>query len=140
MQHPFGVATVTLGIAQAHDKWAATQSQDRCVGLVLHASESDAGLAPITKADVVGCVDSCVLLLVAESKAAIAMLESAQAQLRGWLHSKTQALDDGTLVDFALFDAAILSIEERLPQSGAQGQAHLLHASRLLAESVYAKT
>ena len=130
---------MTLGISQTHDKWATTQSQDRRANLLPHGP-ADAGLAPITKADFVGCVDRCVRLLVAESKVAIAMLESAQAQLRGWLHSKTQALDEGTLVDFALFDAAILSIEERWPQSGAQGQAHLLHASRLLAESVYAKT
>ncbi|MGH8122186.1 MAG: hypothetical protein ACREPT_05395 [Rudaea sp.] len=125
---------------QTHDKRTTTQPQDRRVNLVSHVRESNAGRGPLTKADFVGCVDYCVRLLVAESRTATATFESAQARLRGWLHGKTQALDDGTPIDFVLFDAAILSIEERLPQSGAQGQARLLHASRLLAESVYAKT
>lgn len=128
-----------LGTAQTSDKRAVTQPH----GGLAHPSpacQQNALTPPVTKADFVDCIDRCVRLLVAESKAALAVLEAAQAQLRSWLHSKTQVLDDGTPIDFALFDATILSIEERLPPGTGRSQAHLLHASRMLAESVYAKT
>jgi hypothetical protein len=137
MQHEAGFR-MTLGSAQAHDKWDATRPRGaRADGRVSAALETITGVGPVSKADFVGCVDRCVrLLLVAEKT----NLRSAHTQLRSWLHGNAQSLEDGTPIDFALFDATILSIEERLPQTGPHAQARLLHASRLLAETVYAKT
>ncbi len=130
---------MTLGSRQTHDKWDTTRALDGPdAGLVSNVSRPKP-VGPVRRADFVGCIDGCVHLLVAEPDAGLTRIQAGQAQLRAWLHGHTQTLDDGTPIDFALFDAAILSIEERVPQRGAQAHVRLLHASRLLAESVYAK-
>jgi malate synthase len=132
---------MTLGSARAHDKWDATQPRGaRVDGIASAALETINSVGPVSKADFVGCVDRCVRLLIAEPFPDKTNIRSAHTQLRSWLYGNAQSLEDGTPIDFALFDAAILSIEERLPQTGAHAQARLLHASRLLAETVYAKT
>lgn len=87
-------------------------------------------------ADFTACVDGCVRQLAMAT--ATAANEPAQTQLRAWLHGPGHALDDGTPIDFALFDAAILSIGERLPAGDAHTQTRLVHAARVLAERIYA--
>jgi len=135
---------MTLGSAPTHDQSdTARVLNSHDAGLMSSVSRPNLA-GPLRRADFVGCVDGCVHLLVAEPDAGLTdarrtRIEAGQAQLRAWLHSQTQTLDDGTPIDFALFDAAILSIEERVPQRGPQAHVRLLHASRLLAESVYAK-
>ena len=135
---------MTLGSAPTQDKWDMARALDGPdAGLVSNLPKLNLA-DPVRRADFVGCVDGCVHLLVAEpdvglTDARLTRIEAGQAQLRAWLHGQSQRLDDGTPIDFALFDAAILSIEERVPQRGPQAHMRLLHASRLLAESVYAK-
>jgi len=90
----------------------------------------------LTRADFTACVDGCVHQLA--TAAAPAANDPAQTQLRAWLHGAGHALDDGTPIDFALFDAALLSIGERLPAGDAHAQTRLVHAARVLAERIYA--
>src|SRR5438445_13113597 len=87
----------------------------------------------ISRADFTACIDGCVRQLAAEP--VTAANDPAQAQLRAWLRSDAHALDDGTPIDFALFDSAILSTGERVSAAGSHAQTQLLHAARLLAES-----
>ncbi|MCE3002183.1 MAG: malate synthase A [Xanthomonadaceae bacterium] len=68
-----------------------------------------------------------------------ATAEISRAQLWQWLQVGGQALDDGTPVDFALFDAAIAGVAERLPTSGLPGQPRIAEATRMLAEMTHAK-
>jgi malate synthase len=90
----------------------------------------------VSRADFTACVDGCVHRLA--SAAVVAANDPAQARLRAWLHGPASALEDGTPIDFALFDAALLSIGERTPASDAHAQKRLVHAARVLAERIYA--
>ncbi len=90
----------------------------------------------VSRADFTACIDGCVRELATAS--VVAANDPAQAQLRTWLHDAGHALDDGTPIDFALFDAAILSIGERVPASDTHTQTRLVHAARVLAERIYA--
>jgi len=80
-------------------------------------------------------VDGCVRQIATGSAAAN---DLAELQLREWLHSDAHTLDDGTPIDFTLFDAAILSIGERMAAGDAHAQKRLVHAARVLAERIYA--
>jgi hypothetical protein len=133
---------MAFAAAQAHERWNAAQTHDA-------ATHAVGVSAAVTRAEFVACVDRCVGVLIRQADACVATKapaagidsipsESAPAQLRAWLNDSKRTLADGTPIDFALFDATILSIEERLPPSDAYAQNRLLHASRLLAESVYA--
>ena len=133
---------MAFAAAQAHDRWDAAQTRNAA----MHAVSAS---AVVTRAEFVACVDRCVRALLRQADASVATDasaptiesmpgESAPAQLRAWLNDSRRTLVDGTPIDFALFDATILSIEERLPPSDASAQNRLLRASRLLAESVYA--
>ncbi len=93
---------------------------------------------PATRSDFAACIDCCVRALIVASPTRAP--DTALRRLRGWLDDDAAALADGTPIDFALFDDAILSIGERISQTGAQTQTQLLSASRRLAESIYAKT
>jgi malate synthase len=69
-----------------------------------------------------------------------ATAEISRAQLWQWLHVGSASdgsvlqLDDGTPIDFALFDAAIAGVGDRLPAGGLPGQARIAEAIALLAE------
>ena len=110
-----------------------------------------AGPAPVdtvTRAEFLLRIDSCVRYLAAllaglesmpaggESSAA----ERGRTQLWRWLHSDNALLDDGTPIDFALFDAAIQRVGERLPRRGLPGQENVLQAACLLAELTHARS
>jgi malate synthase len=71
---------------------------------------------------------------------AAAPVEGARLQLWRWLHGSDAVLDDGTPIDFALFDAAIQRVGERLPRRGLPGQENVLQAAWLLAELTHART
>jgi hypothetical protein len=148
---------MAFAAAQANDRWDAAQTRNA-------GGHAVSAPTTVTRAEFVACVDRCVRVLIRQADAATAMQadamhadtmhadtmhadmatvesmssESAPAQLRAWLNDGKGTLADGTPVDFALFDATILSVEERLPPRDAAAQHRLLHASRLLAESVYA--
>ncbi|MEP6940924.1 MAG: hypothetical protein ABI846_14250 [Rudaea sp.] len=96
--------------------------------------------AIISQREFTACVDCCVSLLLAPAATGtqVAAPAPAQAQLRDWLGAGANALEDGTPIDFALFDSAILSVEERLPVTGSSGRTRLLRAARELAETIYA--
>ena len=110
-----------------------------------------AGPAPVdtvTRAEFLLRIDSCVRYLAAllaglesmpadgESSAA----ERGRAQLWHWLHGGNAFLDEGAPIDFALFDAAIQRVGERLPRRGLPGQENVLRAACLLAELTHART
>jgi malate synthase len=67
-----------------------------------------------------------------------ATAEISRAQLWQWLHVGGQVLDDGTAIDFALFDAAIADIVQRVPTSGLPGQARIGEATQMLSELTHA--
>ena len=92
---------------------------------------------PATRSDFAACVDRCVRALI-DGPQSVAL--GAQTQLRRWLGDETITLADGSPIDYPLFDDAILSVQERLaPAAGVQDLSQLLHASRQVAETVYAK-
>ena len=104
----------------------------------------------ISRAGFLDHVDACVRHLAAWLGAAAApdalhdndftSAERSRVQLWRWLHGGDAALDDGTPIDFALFDAAIQRVGERLPRRGLPGQGNVLRAAWLLAELTYART
>ena len=63
-----------------------------------------------------------------------ATAEIARAQLWQWLHHEGLQLDDGTPIDFALFDAVLAGCAGRLPSAGLPGQARIAEAIGLLDE------
>jgi malate synthase len=63
-----------------------------------------------------------------------ATAEISRVQLWQWLHVGGQALDDGTPIDFALFELALSGVAERLPESGLPGQARIPEAMKMLGE------
>jgi malate synthase len=107
--------------------------------------------AVITRVSFLDLVDTCVRHLAAwldsaghsdppPADAANAVAENSRVQLWRWLHAGNAALEDGTPIDFALFDAAIQRVGERLPRRGVAGQGNVLRAACLLAELTYART
>jgi malate synthase len=68
-----------------------------------------------------------------------ATAEISRAQLWHWLHHEGLTLEDGTPLDFALFDQAIHSVSERLPRAGLPGQERLPQAAWMLAELTHAR-
>ena len=68
-----------------------------------------------------------------------ATAEISRAQLWQWLHVGGQKLDDGTAVDFALFDLALSGVAERLPESGLPGQERIPEAVRMLGHLTHAR-
>ena len=68
-----------------------------------------------------------------------ATAEISRAQLWQWLHVGGQRLDDGTPIDFALFDQALAGVAERLPKQGLPGQARIAEAAALLGELTHAE-
>ncbi len=114
----------------------------------------------ITRAGFLNNIDVCVRYLAAwldglgcvpihHLMEDAATAEISRAQLWQWLHHSDLpaggapagprlALDDGTPIDFALFDRAILRIGERLPDHGLPGQSRVIQAARMLAEFTHA--
>ncbi len=98
---------------------------------------------PITRASFLDHVDSCVRYLAAwlgGTPVPNAAAERARVELWRWLHVDRAALDDGTPIDFALVDAAVQRVGERLPRRGLPGQEKLMQAAWLLAELTHAGT
>ena len=102
---------------------------------------------PISRARFLDHVDASVRYLaawlggVANGQIADAPIaEESRAQLWQWLHAGGAALDDGTPIDFALFDGAVQRVGERLPRRGLPGQDKLMQAAWLLAELTHART
>jgi len=117
------------------------------------ASTIDAGAAArrgaaVSRAEFLLTIDSCVRHLAAmlaglESTTGDGKSSSAErgrVQLWQWLHDGNAFLDEGTPIDFALFDAAIQRVGERLPRRGLPGQENILQAACLLAELTHACT
>jgi malate synthase len=110
---------------------------------------SDRSMAgAITRAGFIGHIDSCVrhlaALLAADkthaASASSAAAECARVQLWRWLHAGDATLDDGTPIDFNLFDTALQRVGERLPRRGMPGQENLMQAAWLLAELTHSRT
>ena len=68
-----------------------------------------------------------------------ATAEISRTQLWQWLHVGGLTLDDGTPIDFALFDLALSGVAERLPESGLPGQARIPEAVKLFGELTRAR-
>lgn len=67
-----------------------------------------------------------------------ATAEICRSQLWLWLHSKDLQLSDGSPLSWALFDAALLALPNKLAQQGIAGQKKIPEAIRLLDELVRA--
>jgi malate synthase len=104
----------------------------------------------ITRAGFLNNIDVCVRYLAAwldglgcvpihHLMEDAATAEISRAQLWQWLHVGGQALDDGTAIDFALFDKAVATIAERLPRHGLPGAERIPQAAWMLAEMTHAK-
>jgi malate synthase len=115
----------------------------------------------ITRAGFLANIDVCVRYLAAwldglgcvpihHLMEDAATAEISRSQLWQWLHHSQLAagkgtvasallLDDGTPVDFALFDAAIQRIDERLPKTGLPGQGRIAQAAWMLTELTHAR-
>src|SRR5262249_23208037 len=100
--------------------------------------------AGLSRDGFLGHVDACVRQLAAwlgandAERARLPAAQRCRAELWQWLHDDAARLDDGTPIDFALFDVAIQRVGERLPRRGLPGQDKLLQAACLLAELAYA--
>ena len=100
---------------------------------------------PVARATFLERIDFCVrhfaAMLGAERTDADSAptAEFARVQLWLWLHDDDAMLDDGTPIDFSLFDAAIQRVGERLPRRGLPGQENVLQAAWLLAELTHAR-
>ncbi len=63
-----------------------------------------------------------------------ATAEISRAQLWQWLHVGGLELDDGTALDFALFEQSLAAINTRVDRTGLPGEARFDEAARLLGE------
>lgn len=112
----------------------------------LQGLRSESASTALTRAGFLATIDLCVRALAARLGTvsprpiddATANAETARTELWRWLHVEPTRLDDGTPVDFALFDDAIQRVGERLPRRGLPGQEHLTRAAWLLAELTHA--
>lgn len=104
----------------------------------------------ITRAGFLNNIDVCVRYLAAwldglgcvpihNLMEDAATAEISRAQLWQWLHVGGRVLDDGTPIDFALFDTAIHGVAERLPKHGLPGQQRIAEAAWMLAELTHAR-
>ena len=124
------------------------------VGARSDADLRDALLTPstgsITRAGLLNNLDVCVRYVAAwldglgcvpihHLMEDAATAEISRAQLWQWLHVGGQQLDDGTPLDFALFDELLAGVSERLPSSGLPGQARIAEAAQLLSEMIHAE-
>ncbi len=120
----------------------------------VHVTRDDLIAAPpgtITRAGFLNNIDVCVRYLAAwlDGHGCVPIqhlmedagtAEIARVQLWQWLHTSGLKLDDGTPIDFALFDGALQRIGERLPRRGLPGQGRITQAAWLLAELTHART
>ncbi len=117
-------------------------------------ADRDTLIAPavgtITRAGFEGNIDVCVRYLAAwldglgcvpihHLMEDAATAEISRVQLWQWLHVGGQTLDDGTPIDFALFDLALSGVAERLPDSGLPGQTRIADAVHMLGEFTHAE-
>lgn len=63
-----------------------------------------------------------------------ATAEISRAQLWQWLHLGEQEFEDGTVIDFAWFEAVLARVPQRLPSSGLPGQSKLADAIEMLGD------
>ena len=113
----------------------------------------DALIAPmvgtISRAGFINNIDICVRYLAAwlDGQGCVpihhlmedaATAEITRAQLWQWLHVGGLRLDDGTPIDFALFDDAIVGVSARLPASGLPGHSKVHDATVMLANMTHA--
>ena len=135
------------------DAQMLTPNQLQVARADVRASRDDLIAAPagtITRAGFLNNIDVCVRYLAAwldglgcvpihHLMEDAATAEISRVQLWQWLHCDSAlALDDGTPIDFALFDTAILRIGERLPDHGLPGQDRVAEAARMLTELTHA--
>jgi malate synthase len=69
-----------------------------------------------------------------------ATAEIARAQLWQWLHHEGLCLDDGTPLDFALFERALLNLPSRLAGEAIPGAARVREALGVLDRLTHAET
>ena len=104
----------------------------------------------ITRAGFLANIDVCVRYLAAwldglgcvpihHLMEDAATAEISRVQLWQWLHHGELQLEDGSPIDFTLFDAAIQRIDERLPKTGLPGQERIAQAAWMLTELTHAR-
>ena len=147
--HP-GLIPIAREIFDAH---MPTPNQVNVLRADVHAARDGLIAAPagtISRAGFLNNIDVCVRYLAAwldglgcvpihHLMEDAATAEISRVQLWQWLHAGDLKLDDGSPIDLALFDAAILRTAERIPDHGLPGQTRVAEAARLLAELTHAK-
>jgi malate synthase len=147
--HP-GLIPLAREIFDAH---MATPNQVQVTRADVRATSDDLINAPtgtITHTGFLNNIDVCVRYLAAwldglgcvpihHLMEDAATAEISRVQLWQWIHAGDRRLDDGTPVDFALFDAAIERVSERIPAQGLPGQDRVNEAARLLAGLTHAQ-
>jgi malate synthase len=114
----------------------------------------DALIAPpagtITRAGFEGNVEVCLRYLAAwlDGQGCVpihhlmedaATAEISRAQLWQWLNTGSQRFDSGAPIDFALFDATLATVRQRLAATTMPGQARIARAAELLSELTHAR-
>jgi hypothetical protein len=101
--------------------------------------------APVTRQRFVAHIDACVRYLAASlddlhapDPAEASTAESARRDLWQWLQAPGSVLDDGTPLDFILFDAVIQRVGERLPRRGVAAHREVTRAAWMFAEMTHA--
>jgi malate synthase len=123
-------------------------TQESRHALTVDADEAVRGAGTVTRAEFLLRIDACVRHLAAllagleptPAEGESSTAERARVQLWHWLHGGDAFLDDGTTIDFTVFDAAIQRVTERLPRRGLPGQENVLQAACLLAELTHARS
>jgi malate synthase len=147
--HP-GLIPLAREVFDAH---MAGPNQLQIARADVNVSRDDLIAAPagtITRAGFLNNIDVCVRYLAAwlDGQGCVpihhlmedaATAEISRVQLWQWLHAADQRLDDGTPIDFALFDAALLRTHERLPANGLPGQVRVAQAASLLSELTHTR-
>ena len=148
--HP-GLVPLAREIFDAH---MAGPNQLQIARADVRASRDDLIAAPagtITRSGFLNNIDVCVRYLAAwlDGQGCVpihhlmedaATAEISRVQLWQWLHAADARFDDGTPMDFAFFDAALLRTHERLPANGLPGQVRVAQAASLLAELTHARS
>ncbi len=157
--HP-GLIPLAREVFDAH---MAGPNQLQIARADVHVGRDDLIGAPagsITRAGFLNNIDVCVRYLAAwlDGQGCVpihhlmedaATAEISRVQLWQWLHRADLPageapagadcrLDDGTAIDFVLFDASLLRTHERLPPNGLPGQVRIAQAASLLGELTHA--
>jgi hypothetical protein len=139
------MADVMEDLAAADQQGSPTAAVASALGLGDPSRSADDAHRLVSRQQFVAHVDACVRYLAASlddmhapDPAEASTAESARRDLWQWLQAPGSVLDDGTPLDFILFDAVIQRVGERLPRRGAAAHRDVTRAAWMFAEMTHA--